>query len=112
METIITLLIVLLPIVFKLIGKSIEKGSAGPAAPVREQAPEMTESAPERPVYQRVVRRKETVPVEREEGESVVERPVAPQHTVQAATEDKPKRKNKIDPKKLIVYSEIMKPKF
>ena len=112
METIITLLIVLLPIAFKLIGKAIENGSAGPAAPMREQAPEMTDSAPERSVYQRVIRRQETVPVEREEGESVIERPVATQHTVQAVTEDKPKRKKKIDPKKLIVYSEIMKPKY
>lgn len=113
METIITLLIVLLPVVFKLIGKALENASQNQTVPHQQDvAPDFVEPAQEWPPYQRIVKLQEAVPEEHQEGESVVERPVAPVQTVQAVAEDKPDKEKKIDPKKLIVYSEIMKPKY
>ena len=110
METIITLLIVLLPIVFKLIGKALENASAGQSVPPLQQEPQTDVSVTQRQAYRSVFSRTEAVaPVE---DDPVVDSPVEPVQTVQAAAEDKPKRKKKIDPKKLIVYSEIMKPKY
>ena len=93
METIITLLIVLLPVVFKLIGKSLEKAAKSPDASLKRVVPETDEPEFAETVY-----------------EQIVDRRVEQVETQQAVTEDKPK--NKLDPKKLIVYSEIMKPKF
>ena len=117
METIITLLIVLLPVVFKLIGKALENAAARgvPNAPHRPDAVSdmMTDdSVQTRPEYQSLIRRPADVHVEHQEGQSVVARPVEPARTEQTTTEDKPDKKKKIDPKKLIVYSEIMKPKY
>ena len=132
METIIGLLFILLPVIFKLIGKKFEQsGHADRADKMKElakvfggdgesdedivesddddqiievrpvevkpvaakPAPVMTQTAPARPV-QEVVRRSVTSkkPILMEEGASV--------------------KKEKIDPKKLVIYSEIMKPKF
>ena len=112
METIITLLIVLLPFVFKLIGKALENASAGQSVQPQSQAvPDIVDPVPERPVYQSVARHQEAPATERQEGESAIDRTtMEPVHTDKASTEDKPKQK--LDPKKLIVYSEIMKPKF
>lgn len=117
METIITLLIVLLPVVFKLIGKALDNAAAKgvPDVPHRpDVASDMMkdDSVPKRPEYQSLVRRPVAAHVEHQEGESVIARPVEPAPTVQATAEDKPVKKKKIDPKKLIVYSEIMKPKY
>lgn len=114
METIITLLILLVPVVFRLIGKALENASQDQTVPhQREVSSDSVGPAPQRPVCQNVVRRQDAVtPIVQQEGESVVDIPVQPVQTVQVAAEDKPKRKKKIDPKKLIVYSEIMKPKY
>ena len=54
----------------------------------------------------------ETILNKPQEGEPVVKRPAEPALTAEAVAEEEPKRKTKIDPKKLIVYSEIMKPTF
>lgn len=114
METIITLLILLVPVVFRFIGKALANASQDQTVPhQREVSSDSVGPAPQRPVCQNVVRRQDAVtPIVQQEGESVVDIPVQPVQTVQVAAEDKPKRKKKIDPKKLIVYSEIMKPKY
>ena len=137
METIFTLLIILLPIVFKLIGKKLEK--AGQQSPV----PEHDKTGPQEVLadWAEVLRRhleaqQTQVPVEMaqdhvEAGAEV--KPAAVAHadvrteqnskqTVRVNAEYKAKSSvmpepanegmGKIDKKKLIVYSEIMKPKY
>ena len=106
METLIGLLFILLPVVFKLIGKKLENSGKTEAAkklkditegnlgwdfkPVEVEEPAKVEVAkPKKPVKQQPAK------------------VVSPVKKV-AVT----KEKEKIDLKKLIVYSEIMKPKY
>lgn len=138
METIIGLLFILLPVIFKFIEKKLqESGNTAQAGKVRELA-ELFET-------------QEDDAFEDDESEAdsqpVVEFPAAPQPVAPApvlpklelegtrmqrvaptkvkASVQKPskkaapilmeepkKKKEKIDPKKLVVYSEIMKPKY
>lgn len=98
METIIGLLFILLPVIFKLIGKRLEQSE-----PLTETLPSQEEDifVPEKP--------------------ETFKKP-APQQPIEAAPvttrkpmlqEEEPQKKGqKIDPKKLVIYSEIMKPKF
>lgn len=94
MDTIIIVLIVLVPVFLSLVGKALDK--AGKDGGV---TPSMTE------VFPRV------------SGDEDFEEPPVPQKKPKAAqpvmqTEEKPRKKEKLDPKKLVIYSEIMKPKF
>ena len=93
METIFTLIIVLLPIIFKLIGKKLEQSGA---------QPQHTEEQQEKPV----------APVQ--DRESQTRQPVrkAPKKAKPILQEEEQKTTEKIDKKKLILYSEIMKPKY
>ena len=98
METIIGLLFILLPVIFKLIGKRLEQSET-----LTETLPPLEEDifVPEKP--------------------ESFKKP-APQQPIEAAPvttrkpmlqEEEPQKKGqKIDPKKLVIYSEIMKPKF
>jgi hypothetical protein len=157
METIIALLFVLLPIIFKLIGKKLEKsGQLDRAARMRKVAEELgmdpdegdfakwfdeaeaevaREAAleamrededrmpqlvvnPEVKKVEKFVpkgavpasqkRRQQAQQQAMKEGESQL-RPKAKKPILQ---EEEKKPKEKIDPKKLVVYSEIMKPKY
>jgi len=139
METILGLLLVLLPLVFKLVEKKLRAtGKVGTAEKVHEWA-EMfgkddddwdkddADDADELPAAAPVLPAAPVRPVE-------VTAPVEPMKTVSPqpgaqikplvprtrkqvsrpliVEEDKQKNKEKIDPKKLVIYSEIMKQKF
>lgn len=133
METIIGLLFILLPVIFKFIGSRLEQSGQTEKAdklkkaadmmlgndeePADESGQPVTE--PERPAPVVVpappqvhfweaeaasVAKKKLTPV----GKSVkssVKKPILEDDTVQ-------KKREKIEPKKLVVYSEIMKTKF
>ena len=121
MDGIISILIIAAVIIFKLVGKNISSGSGDevfptiPVEPGKEpifiEQDEPTPVMEERPAP---VRKEEPLvcpePVF-EEGAKAVQ-PVAPKVDEPILVEEEPKLKEKIDPKKLVVYSEIMKPKY
>ena len=139
METIIGLLFVLLPVIFKLIGKKLEQaGQYEKAGKVREIVQEYLEPEPEsesedraleeirqwlsresetptpapdvEPVRETVVREiafEEAAPALKEH-----QRPKKKKTPIFMEEEPQKKNKEKIDPKKLVIYSEIMKPKY
>lgn len=133
METIIGLLFILLPVIFKLISRKLEKaGQAEKAGRLKELA-EMIGGEDETPATQTwhtdPVFEMEPDPEPQSEPEQVapvvVMEPVKHVPVKQAAVkpsvkvkpkkvalEEKKEKKEKIDPKKLIVYSEIMTPKY
>lgn len=127
METILGLLLVLLPLVFKLVEKKLKaSGKVETAEKVHEWAEmfgkdedwekddededdtlSVQPAAPARPVdAPQVV---SLQPKTRPEPVKPVTRMKAPKPAV---VDDDTKKKEKIDPKKLVIYSEIMKPKF
>ena len=130
METIIGILMILLPVVFKLIGKRLEQaGKNQPPVNVMEEEPPvenweqtLREYLEQQTVVDEVPSVVEPVVPEPMSVDSV-EAPVAPvasdrkkqKKTNKKAPillEEEKKPKEKIDVKKLIVYSEIMKPKY
>lgn len=122
METIIGLLFILLPVIFKLIGKKLEQsGHTGQAETIRKIAEALGDDAeaeydeegqivhlPEQPSAKPSVQPQPVVPVRvvQEEGKQGIIR-----KTLLVEEKDEVE-KEKIDPKKLVIYSEIMKPKF
>lgn len=110
METIIGLLFILLPVILKLIGKRLEtSGNQDKARKVREIAqalgadePEIEEICPQPALPVTPPPAQEPVM----EGRSSVSR------KPMLVEEETQKKGEKIDPKKLVIYSEIMKPKF
>ncbi len=137
METIIALLFVLLPIIFKLIGKRLEKsGQPDRAARMRKVAEELgmdpdegdfakwfdeAEAEVAREAALEAMREDEdrkpqlVVNPEVKKVEKFVPKgavPASQKHKKPILKEEEPKGKEKIDPKKLVVYSEIMKPKY
>lgn len=120
METIIGLLIVILPIIFKLIGKKLE--SAAQAAAPTESAEDWAETL-RRHIEAQQVRMGQgmaeqasedmpaVAPVSEKKPASKAEKPRKP--VAKPILEEEPKKKRKkIDVKKMIVHSEIMKPKY
>ena len=106
METIIGLLIVLVPVIFKFIGKKLEQAAqstSSQAEPIEDWAEtlrrhlETQQSPAPAPVKKTVARKNE---------------PRKVQKSSPILQEEVKKKREKIDPKKLIVYSEIMKPKY
>ena len=133
METIIGLLVIVLPIVFRLIGKRLEQ--AGQVSPpihediLEDYTPEddISEEDISEEDWQETLRRyleqqqaqaREYVPVKTEVEpvkEMVVEeapRVIPQKKRKPILIEEEKKAREKIDVKKLIVYSEIMKPKY
>ena len=131
METIIGLLFIILPLVFKLIEKKLQtSGKSEQAGKIRElaelfeesdESEELEESAFETdpapaaepvtvvPYKPELVKVKAPEPVKTfVEGQKAVRRKAEPVLMEETDT----KKKEKIDPKKLVIYSEIMKPKF
>lgn len=125
METIIGILFILLPVILKIIGKKFEQsGATDKARKIREIAQTFAEESPE--IYEDEQDDKPTFIIMEEkpvqqpapapeasfygEGKSGVRKPV--RKPVQKAEEPQQKKKEKIDPKKLVLYSEIMKPKY
>ena len=124
METIIGLLIFLVPIVFKLIGKRLEQAAKmnPPTAPDDTEPIENWEEVLKE--YLEVPKPKESMiprPMAEDSVEKLTpqkptsEKPKHPHKPVKRApilVEEEKKPKEKIDVKKMIVYSEIMKPKY
>lgn len=123
METIFTILIFILPIVFKLIGKKLEQAGQQSAQvqngqekiedwaevlrrhlELRQQGQDLPSVEMETPAYQTEVQ--ETVPPQKTPARPVVK------SSMPILKEEPQKDKVKLDKKKLIVYSEIMKPKY
>lgn len=133
METIIGLLFILLPLIFKLIGRKLEKaGQAEKAGQLKELAEMIggedetsaTQTWHTDPVFE-LEPEPEPQPEPEQVAPVVVMEPVKHVPVKQAAVkpsvkvkpkkvalEEKKEKKEKIDPKKLIVYSEIMTPKY
>ena len=130
METIIGILMILLPVVFKLIGKRLEQAGKNqpPVNVMEEESPvenweqTLREYLEQQTVVDEVPSVVEPVVPEPMSVDSV-EAPVAPvaldkkkqKKTNKKAPillEEEKKPKEKIDVKKLIVYSEIMTPKY
>lgn len=127
METIFGLLIVLLPLVFKAIEKKLQQsGKQEQAGKVREVADQIfgedIAEPVEEPVFQTSTEEKPVVlqakplqvePLRVEPLQAKpVQAPVRIRRTAMLMEEPPKKTKEKIDPKKLILYSEIMKPKY
>ena len=126
METIIGLLFILLPVIFKLIGKRFEQsGQQDKARKVREFAQAL--DGEDSPMHDWGYFGKEVLGVEGEpQEEEILPQTPAPASLPQTSVEAQPaftrkpmlreeepqKKGEKIDPKKLVIYSEIMKPKF
>ena len=126
METIIGLLIVILPIVFKLIGKKLEQ-AAQASAPQTEPVEDWAETLRRHLDAQQQMQSEAPVPAEAEvetpvllqpAAQKVKDRPVfkaskAKNKAAKPILKEEPEReKEKIDVKKMIIYSEIMKPKY
>ena len=134
METIIALLFVLLPIIFKLIGKKFEQaGQPQRAEQMREFAELFGSDDGEDEVEVRHDDDGQVVdvppvavaPVRTYARPVVPSSPAVTENVVRQTAQKKPVKKKpileeevqtrkgeKIDPKKLVIYSEIMKPKF
>ena len=146
METIIGLLIILMPVIMKLIGKKLDQaGKADQARKVRDLAKALgsdDDADEDEDVLKKWLEGDKEPEVEYDDdGQITFVEPVVPQPApgpvaveplatapaVPAAArsrsatsmrktmlleEEKPKKGEKIDPRKLVIYSEIMKPKY
>ena len=121
METIFGLLFILLPVIFKLIGKKLEQsGKTGPIVEVlSETFDESSDEPASKPVAKPIEKPVEKPVVEFKPVPMPVYRPPKVEENVIRQTEsliqveqEKKPAAEKIDPKKLVIYSEIMKPKF
>ncbi|MBR2063821.1 MAG: hypothetical protein IJ971_03900 [Bacteroidales bacterium] len=132
METIIGLLFILLPVIFKLIGKKFEQsGQTDKAGKMRElakalESDEDSEDSPFKGFFDeksdpevgfdddgQIVEIK-PVPLRQKPVPVVMPKAARPlsKRSVLLEEETSKRKGEKIDPKKLVIYSEIMKPKF
>ena len=124
METIFGLLVILLPLIFKLIGKKLEQaGNLEKAKRFQELAERMTSDSDEDSEkntievseidFNDAVKQQSVAPIYVPKKE---ERPVVEVRKKHVAVEKekvvKKEEREKIDPKKLVIYSEIMNRKF
>lgn len=144
METIIGLLFILLPVIFKFIGKRLEQSGQSDKAgkfkkiaeklngdeevetPVFDWLSEEPDEGPEMPFEEPVKPAPVVIPVPAEPQIHLWEAEAQPvskkkiRHAQKSVKARKPmleeevpqKKREKIDPKKLVIYSEIMKPKY
>ena len=122
METIIGLLFILLPVILKLIGKKLEQsGKIEASEKMREIVEAMGEDNDESPIVEWL--KEEPVVPKAPVVQQASRTEVKPKENVKPAVkkpkakkpilvEEEKKKAEKIDPKKLVIYSEIMKPKF
>ncbi len=123
-EIIIGLLVIGVPLIFRLIGRRLEKSGSETAGQFRKIAEafddeqgdpfegvtvvyEMPEEARTATVSDEAPRQIEP---KAQKPAKPVAKPVKPKKTV--LLEEKSEKVEKIDPKKLVIYSEIMKPKY
>lgn len=133
METILGLLLILLPAIFKLVEKKLKaSGNMEAAEKVgewselfgeeKEDQEEGEDAIPASPIFPQPVvpvsepLRPEQMRPEPMRPEPVQHKPVSRRTRKTSSkpilVEEEPKKKEKIDPKKLVIYSEIMNPKF
>ena len=141
METIIGLLFILLPVIFKFIGKRLEQsGQSDKAGKFKKIAEKLNgDEEVETPVFDWLSEEPDEDPVEEpvKPAPVVIPVPAEPQihlweaeaqpvskkkikHAQKSVKARKPmleedvpqKKREKIEPKKLVIYSEIMKPKY
>ena len=144
METIIGLLFILLPVIFKFIGKRLEQSGQSEKAgkfkkiaeklngdeevetPVFDWLSDEPDEGPEMPFEEPVKPAPVVIPVPAEPQIHLWEAEAQPvskkkiKHAQKSVKARKPmleeevpqKKREKIDPKKLVIYSEIMKPKY
>lgn len=133
METILGLLLILLPAIFKLVEKKLKASGKTEAADKvqewseifgdkKEEWEDDEDEAPSAPVVQQPVVSEPVKPAPVvSKPEPVRPKPVTPKAAYTKAkkssskimlVEEETKKKEKIDPKKLVIYSEIMNPKF
>lgn len=144
METIIGLLFILLPVIFKFIGKRFEQSGQSEKAgkfkkiaeklngdeevetPIFNWLSEEPDEDPEMPFEEPVKPAPVVIPVPAEPQIHLWEAEAQPvskkkiKHAQKSVKARKPmleeevpqKKREKIDPKKLVIYSEIMKPKY
>ena len=107
MDEIIGLLFLVVPVIFSLIGQKLEKAGKGSAAELPK--PHVQEREPEeaqRSVTRRIQPARSEIQVKAEKARANM---AFASPVVEAETH---RKKDPIDPKKLVIYSEIMKPKF
>lgn len=136
METIIGLLFILLPVILKLIGKKFENAGTAPTETPGsfdmgswiQEAIDEAESEAEQPEVRpqpQVRLQQQPAPSPVEEAtpsvidfneymrkRSTVKSVRKPARKAPILVEEEKKTKEKIDPKKLVIYSEIMSPKY
>ena len=132
MDELITLVIIAAAIIFKVVGKKLGSSGGDEVFPTIPVDPDMKKyldddddivNAEEEfhdPYFRQMPVIDEEVIEEAERALPVqpVHKPMAPAKPVEVKVqtpileEEQPKQKERIDPKKLIVYSEIMKPKY
>ena len=108
MEEIIGLLVILAAAIFKAVNKKLENAGGKPEVFVPQAEPVVVKQEPVVP------KPKPAAPTRKKANPSTVE--VVERQTVSKKPilleEEETGPKEKIDPKKLVLYSEIMKPKF
>ena len=114
---------VLLPVIFKLIGKRLERASEGTPevvngddAPIEDWAEtvrrHLEEQLAQAETYVQPVPEEAPASVQKPVQETVKVRERKPVKSKPILQEEVKKKREKIDTKKMIVYSEIMKPKY
>ena len=117
MEEIIGLLVIVAIAIFKGVSKKLEQSGTNPSAPVRPTTANEPEPQPfdlAKWLSEQMAQQPEQEPAIEPEPEPEPEPEAKPQvvrRTVDKPVEEPVKQKEKIDPKKLIIYSEIMNPK-
>lgn len=116
METIITILIILIPIIFKAIGKKLEDAAKTQTSDSEQPVEDWAETLrrhveAQQKMAQEPVRTAEPV-VETPVKVTVEKKTPVKKAPVRVQLEKDERKREKIDVKKLIVYSEIMKPKY
>ena len=123
MDGLITVLIIAAAIIFKVVGKNLKSAAGDEVFPHVPFEPEDLPSAEEDDSVEvpgpQVVERPTVSekPFFEEAQRALPVKPVRPEPSTKKAqtpilVEEEPQEKEKIDPKKLVVYSEIMKPKY
>ena len=121
METILGLLLILLPAIFKLVEKKLNASGKTDAAEAMHEWSEIFGKEEDGDVPEEMKSVKMRPEHSVSQSEPVHKKPAQHDvaHVKAKASVSKPelgnediKKKEKIDPKKLVIYSEIMKPKF
>jgi hypothetical protein len=105
MDGLITVLIIAAAIIFKVVGKNLKSAAGDEVFPHVPFEPEDVPSVEEeKPLFEEA---QIALPAKPVQTKPSVRKPEVP-----ILVEEEPQEKEKIDPKKLVIYSEIMKPKY